>query len=303
MSCPDDERVLDSLSNQTKRWFRDLVQNLAAEHDVGGPDISRVVESSYKVTAIRLIHQRALAAIAAHETVIPLPILNECCRLAAEELVRIRQIRDAHEKGNLPTESLRQLPSYAPYRRYFDEDPELLLDGLMSALANQRSQSSNSVSPVQAAVERSTAPVGTSRELPNLSRTDRAWLEAQILGCAVADDVSGKRFRAGFKKEYLENTALRLRKLMLRAFTIGELSIAQQDVAAISRQAAEEVYRLRKLKAELVAGRLSRRALKKRTVYGKYAGYFDDTSAPSTVSALAAEIARELDTNRNSRTN
>jgi hypothetical protein len=69
MSYLDDERVLDSLSDQTKRWFRDLVQNLATEHDVGGPDISRVVESNYKVMAIRLIHQRALAAIAAHDLV------------------------------------------------------------------------------------------------------------------------------------------------------------------------------------------------------------------------------------------
>jgi hypothetical protein len=152
-------------------------------------------------------------------------------------------------------------------------------------------------------VEGSIGAVERARRKPNLSKPDRAWLEDQILGCAVADDVSGKRFRAGFKKEYLENTALRLRKVMFRAVSIGDFSVAQGEVEAISTHAAEEVYRLRKLKAALVAGRLSRRALKKRPVYGTYAGYFDDTSAPSTVSAFAAEIAREIETTRNSRTN
>ena len=69
------------------------------------------------------------------------------------------------------------------------------------------------------------------------------------------------------------------------------------------RQAAQEVYELRALKAEVVAGKMRRKALKKKPLYAKYRGYFEEGPEDSSLAAMAEEIARRLAGERDGRKN
>ncbi len=89
----------------------------------------------------------------------------------------------------------------------------------------------------------------------------------------------------------------------MRAINIGDIAVAEQDVDAICRQAAQEVYELRALKAEIVAGKMRRKALKKKPLYAKYRGYFEEGPEDSSLAAMAEEIARRLASEREGRKN
>src|SRR4051812_30235582 len=102
----------DSITIAAKVWFGTLMQSLAIRHDIAGPEIKRVAIATYKQQLVEEITQRAKVAIKAQQLVLATADLDGYCILAAEELIRIRQIRAAHEAGELPTETLRQLPLF-----------------------------------------------------------------------------------------------------------------------------------------------------------------------------------------------
>jgi hypothetical protein len=105
------------------------------------------------------------------------------------------------------------------------------------------------------------------------------------------------------KANYLETIVSRFRGAVMRAIKIGDIAVAEQDVDATCRQAAQEVYELRALKAEVVAGKMRRKALKKKPLYTKYRSYFEGGPEDSSLAAMAEEIARDLASEQDGRKN
>ena len=58
--------------------------------------------------------------------------------MAANEIVTLRQIRQAHELGELPVEIIRGLPLYPGHCDYLEGNPELVLASVLASLEKQR---------------------------------------------------------------------------------------------------------------------------------------------------------------------
>lgn len=173
------QTAMDAADSEFRFWFGGQIRKLALQHDLGGPHISRVQKPDYRKQLITQIRTRALAATAAQELNAPLTDLDQLCQLAADELIRIREIRYAHETGKLPTEALRQLPIFPAYRDYFEEAPLLVLRELVETLRERRRSESNESPP-----ELSPPPASKESGGP-ISHQTREWLTAQVIGFAI----------------------------------------------------------------------------------------------------------------------
>jgi hypothetical protein len=257
----------DSITTDTKAWFGTLMQSLAIRHDIAGPEIKRVSVETYKQQLIVEITRRVKAAIKAQDLELATADLAGYCTLAAEELIRIRQIRAAHKAGELPTETLRQLPLFPAYQRYFEETSSLIYEELVAATQELITSENpdNGAEPL--------SPPGHPTHA--VSKATRDWIELQVLGLACADDAWGAPFGAVSKDAYITDCTLRVRKNARRAICIGDLKTPAEDIDKICWVAACEAYLLRSLKAAKDAGKLTDQQIKAMPIYGPYHEYFE----------------------------
>ncbi|HZR18722.1 MAG TPA: hypothetical protein VFE51_15630 [Verrucomicrobiae bacterium] len=270
----------DSITKDTKAWFGTLMQGLAIRHDLAGPEIKRVSVETYKQQLIDEITRQAKAAIKAKELELATDDLAGYCTLAAEELIRIRQIRAAHKSGELSTEVLKQLPLYPGFQDYFDENPDLFYDELVAAakeLFNLRKDDAGTDSLSQ-----------PGHPKHPVSKATRGWIEVQVLGLACADDAWGARFGTVAKDVYITDCTLRLRKNARHAIRIGDLNAPAEDLDKICWVAACEAYLLRSLKAAKDAGKLTEQQIRAMPIYGPYHEYFE---IGSQLAAMAQNVA------------
>lgn len=270
-----------------RAWFGTMIRNLAIRHDVAGPDIGRVSEDDYKAQLIADLESLARAASDAKELVIAAEEVDVYCCLAAEELIRIRQIRAAHKAGELPAEVLRQLPVYPAFRDYFDESPQFVLDQLIAAARDLwRAMKKDAATEPLAQPGHPTHPV---------SKPTRNWMEMQALGLACADDAWGAPFGAVPQEVYVPDSALRIRENARRALRIGDLHVPPEDVDKICWVAACEAYLLRSLKAAKQSGELTDAQIRKMPIYAPYKDYFEiGSDLAAATEAIAAAMGRPI---------
>lgn len=260
----------ESITPATKAWFGNQIQSLATRHDITGPDIRHVKAEEYKHQLIEGFNFRARAAASAQELACTTAELEIYCRLAAEELIRIRQIRAAYKAGELPVGVLRQLPVYEAFRDYFDEAPSLIRDEVIAAAKELfKSDSEDADSEPLSQPGHPTHPV---------SKETRQWMEFQALGLACADDAWGAPFGTVPQEDYVTDSTLRIRRNARRAIGMGELHVNADDIDNICWVAACEAYLLRSLRAAMESGELSFGEVKRMPIYGPYHEYFENES-------------------------
>ncbi|HZR20048.1 MAG TPA: hypothetical protein VFE51_22380 [Verrucomicrobiae bacterium] len=260
----------DSIAPATKAWFGNNIQSLAMRHELAGPDIRRVQLEQYRAQIIDELRSRARVAVDARELPLALDQLDTYCCLAAEELIRLRQTRAAHQTGELPRHVLHKLPVYAAFRDYFDEAPTLVLDELTAAMRvmwNSKSEEGRS--------EPLSEPAHPAHPL---SKQTREWLELQVFALACADDAWGGPVGKIRVDVYMTDSALRIRSNARRAMEIGDLHLPQEDVDKMCWVAAGEAFLLRKLKASRAAGETSDQEIRRMPIYGPYKEYFEHGS-------------------------
>jgi hypothetical protein len=244
-----------------------MMQGLAIRHDISGPEISRVSVDPYKQQLIEQLTHCAKRAIEARELVLPADELVIYCVLAAEELIRIRQIRAAHKSGELPTHTLRQLPLYQAFRDYFEENPSLIYNELIAA-----TQELYNLGKDGAGTDSLSQPGHPKHPV---SKATRDWIEVQVLGLACAEDAWGMPFGTVAKDVYITDCTLRVRKNARHAIRIGDLNAPAEDLDKICWVAACEAYLLRSLRAAKDAGKLTEQQIRAMPIYGPYHEYFD----------------------------
>ncbi len=259
----------DAIDPEVLTWFGDQIQSIALEHDLAGPHIARVPKAKYKRRLIAKLRQLALAAGATREVMIPLQHLDELCALAADELIRIREIRDAHASGTLSTTAMRQLPCYPDYPDYFDEDPSLVLGGLFTAVAKM--PNGPSASETKSAEHDRPRRSGSQLGSPHV----HAWAKTQVLGLALAEDLCGPRPAASAEEPYAAKSNARLRQHALQAIELGDLPLDPDDIDALCRHVAAEAFLIRSLKAAHASGTLPDHDLRQSPAYHAHRDYFD----------------------------
>lgn len=270
----------DSISPATKAWFGNQIQRFAMRHDITGPDIRQVILEEYKRKLIYDLRSRARVASDTKELQITSDEIDMYCRLAAEELIRMRQIRAAHKAGELPTEVLRQLPAYEAFRDYFEEAPSLVHEQVI-ATVKDLFESGNE--------DADSEPLSQPGHPKHpVSKPTRAWMEFQAVGLACADDAWGAPFGAVPQEDYITDSTLRIRRNARRAIRMGELQVPAEDVDNICWVAACEAYLLRSLGAAMDSGRLSYQEIKEMPIYGPYHEYFE--KEPGLI-AMAERVA------------
>jgi len=272
--------TVDAIDPITKVWFGNQIQSLAMQHDLVGPNISLVRIDEYTGQIIGEIRSRARIAANAQELALAMDGMDTYCRLAAAELIRIRQIRAAHKAGELPNETLRQLPVYTAFCDYFEEAPSLVYAEL-KVVAQELLESDEH--------DANSEPLSQPRHPAHpVSKLTRTWMELQTLGLACADDAGGAPFDTATRDAYVMECALRIRKNARRAIRIGELYVTTEDVDKVCWVAASEAYLLRSLKAARDSGKLSDQEIKLMPIYGTYHEYFENGTA---FAAAATQIA------------
>lgn len=279
------------VSPETKHWFGNRMQLIAIMHDLAGPDISLVELERYRNEVAAEICRGALAAHATGKLVLELADLDALCQSAAEELIGIRQIRNAHAQGKLPTQTLKRLPAYTAFQQYFDEDPHLVWQGVAAALAQQEERPdgpSASLPHVQVA---SNLP-GTKK---SFSVKTEQWLETQVLAFAIAEDMADKPSTNVDDNKYACDSAQCFWNNIHHAIQIGNLTIARDDVDDLCRHAAAKVLKLRQLKVAFANGQISRQKLKKFPEYQKYREYLEQAPVMGSLMSYAAILHEALD--------
>ena len=259
----------DAIDPEVRAWFGNQIQSIALAHDLAGPHIARVRKEQYERGLIAKLRRLALAAAATREAMIPIGQLDELCVLAADELIRIREIRDAHASGTLSTTAMRQLPCYLDYPDYFDEDPSLVLGGLWTALAKMQN------GPAAAGTKSAESDRPKRSESQLGSPQVRAWAKTQVLGLALAEDLCGPDLAASAQEGYAAKAADRLRQHALQAIELGDLPLDPADIDAVCRDVAAEALLIRSLKAAHASGTLSDHDLRQSPAYHAHRDYFD----------------------------
>ena len=236
-------------------------------HDLAGPGIGRLRRGKYTKQLVREFRTRALAAIQAGEIDVSSSELDFFCAQAANDLIRIREIRAAHEAGRLPTQVMQQLPAYAAFKAYLDEEPSLVMCETIAAALGMEKLNEEEVDPKPLAQPR-------HPKYP-LSTETRAWMDVRALGLALADDTGGPAVGNIAKEDYITDSALRVRKQVRHAISIGDLVVPPMDVDHICWTVACEAYLLRSLKAAKQAGELTLEDIKKMPIYVAYRDYFE----------------------------
>ena len=168
----------DSIEPATRGWFGNQLQGLAMRHDLVGPNISLINDQVYKAQLIDELASRARAAVASKELQCTDKQIEIYCPLAADELIRLRQIRAAHKAGELSTDVLRQLPAYEAFRDYFDEAPSLVRDQVIAAAKDLFASGSE-----DADSEPLSQPGHPAHPV---SEETRQWMERQVTGSHAA---------------------------------------------------------------------------------------------------------------------
>jgi hypothetical protein len=270
----------DSIPTHVAHWFGTQVQSIALRHDLTGPQINRVRNSKYRKQLVKEIRSRALAATVAREVAIAMKDLDGFCELAADELIRIRGIRNAHRTGKLTTEAMRLLPAYSAYPDYLNEVAPLGFDEILAAARDQWNLKREGFSP-----EPLSQP---GHPIHPISPPTRAWMELQAFALACADDAWGPAFGSVPMDDYITDSAIRIRENARRAIHIGELHVHPEDVDKICWVAAGEAFLLRDLKTAKDAGKLTDEDIRKMPIYGPYKDYFE---IGSDLVNMAASIA------------
>lgn len=257
----------ESISPHVRGWFGTQIEHLAMRHDLAGPQIAHVRQGKYKIELRREFGRRALVAIKNKEIALSAVELDCCCERAATELIRIREIRAAHAAGQLSTEVMRQLPVYAAYKAYLDEDSFLVMCEVMAVALDLKNQ------PVEEVADKPLAQL--SHPTHPISAETQAWMEVRTIGLALADDTGGPSFGNISRKDYIKDAALRVRNQARLAIRIGDLNAPAEDLDQICWTVAREAYLLRSLKAAEQAGELTHEDIQKMPTYGPYKDYFE----------------------------
>lgn len=250
-------------------------------HDITGPDIRHVNVEEYKQQLIEDFRSQSRAATAAKALECTSDEMEIYGRLAAEELIRIRQIGAAHKAGELPTEVLRQLPAYEAFRDYFEEAPSLVHDEVIAAAKHL-------VESVDEDADSEPLSQPGHPKYP-VSKPTREWMEFQALGLACVDDAWGAPFGTVPQEDYVTDSTLRIRRNARRAIRSGQLQVPAEDIDNICWVAACEAYLLRSLRAAMDSGELSYQEIKRMPIFGAYHEYFEKGAALiATAEGLAA---------------
>lgn len=253
-------------------------------HDLSGPQIGSARPSEYIKELKREFKERAVAANNSGEIRVCVDQMDLLCEHAARDLVRIREIRAAHAAGKLPTEAMRQLPAYAAFKAYLDEDPSLVISETIAAALDLQKVNEEDVDSM---------PLSEPGQPKHpVSRETRAWMELRAQGLALADDTSGPACGSIPREDYITDSAMRVRKQAQRAISIGDLNVPALDVDDICWTVACEAYLLRSLKAAKRAGELTDEDIRKMPIYGSYKLYFESGEA---LVASAMSIAAIVD--------
>jgi hypothetical protein len=283
----DHEALKRQLSHKVSAWFARLIQQLAIKHDINGPQILLV---SFKKYTSRLKEEIAAAAAIARANQgldFPPQHLDDYCQLAAEDVVRIRQIQCAYLGGYLSNEELKQTSYYAPFRVYFDQYAQILTEGF-------ESPEDESCPPWQAAEGAVQSPGEISDnahlellpEITALSEQAQEWLDLHIQNLLLAEDLRKPAHLDLNEKAYIFITAPLSRGAITRAVHYGELDLGLENIPVLCRMVAAEAFAVRQLRKQLASNAAPTQQLKQTPLYLRFCDYLEQ--APE-LQELAAE--------------
>jgi hypothetical protein len=285
-------RILIELPDAERGRIRDVVEELCLRHDVGGPAIYNVQLSDYE-PAVSLELRKALIALRlAGELKLSLPELELLCDVLAHDVAQLRQVRFAHDAGRISTAQMRATPVYAPFRRYFDEEIELVIEGVVAALVDREQALQENPEPCPPVSAHATGeasadpPCEDGKDLP--PELDR-WIGVNAILFAFAEDVSGSPCVGVDRQQYIEDSLPRLRREIIRSVRNKELTLSEAMMERLVRLVAQDVYAIRCLAQEHGAGRISRKKLKRSPLYRRYQAYFSPSA--DQVAVLFATMA------------
>ena len=271
------------ISPTTKAWFGDQIQEIALRHDLAGPDIGRVRLLRYTRDLMKELKASALTAIKNGILAVPREQLDALCQRACRELIVIRQIRAAHEAGSLQTEVMRQLPLYAAFHDYLDENPSLLFSELVSAVRDVWDSQREAIGSVP--------DLESAKATPPDSPAVQEWLHLQIVGLATADDMWGPAFPLALEKEYVLECVQRFLINVQRALGTGDITLRTEQVVPLCHWAAAEAVSIRWLKAARAGGVISQETLTLEALYAVYRHYFEESPEWTQMAKAVAEAA------------
>ncbi len=278
MTDPLADSLQHPIPEDVKFWLTRLIGELAFQHDVGGPAIVNVSESRYKEKVITITRKRMMAAQLAGEIQFALEDLDIICALAANELFRIRSVRNAHAKGTLSTEELRTLPVHSGYPDYFEQTYESQIAGFIELRRQLTAGHYPADAPAPASPSATVAGKSGSFDEPVSART-REWMDVYVLSLILAIEMAGVAGAGTASNDLVQRWAAECRRDVERAIRIGDLDIAMGAIDAICEKAAREAFTSVQLKRSRSMGGIRRRKLRRHPLYEKYREYFEDEPA------------------------
>jgi hypothetical protein len=292
------KRLMIGLPEAEQNRIREAVEEICIKHDVGGPAIYNVQLPEYEPALSRELQKSLIALRLAGELKLSLTELQLFCDVLAHDAAQLRQVRFAHDAGRISTAQLRALPVYAAFRRYLEEEPEFVMEGVLAALADRERQAEANPAPcppvsheVNGQKSADQPGEGSHDLTPELNR----WLGFHTVLFAFAEDLSGSPCIGVDRERYIDESLPRLRREILRAVRNKELTLSEAMMERLARLAAQDAHAIRCLAQEHNAGKVSKQILKRSPLYQRYKTYFSPNADYRAILCHTIALAEFVD--------
>lgn len=290
-------RVAGMLSEETRGWIGATLDLLALRHDISCPPVRTVDPDSYSRAVTGEIRKLLIAAEIAGEATFASEHLDLICAAAARELRLMREIRHAHEVGELHVHTMRQLPMYSGHQDYFEEKPTLVLKALEDEISRRtqpRCSASKANTPASAE--------SGSLNVDSLPPATVDWLRQTAMHFAFVEDLQETSVDTS-PGEYVNNSLPRLLNHVSDEIRSGTLQGLAESLESACRWMAGEALVLRRLRQDRIRGAISRGRLRRNPRFRVYRSYFEpgDDAIDTFLGILA--FGRQLDAARARKSN
>jgi hypothetical protein len=290
-------RVAGMLSEKTRAWIGETLDLLALQHDISCPPVRAVNPDSYSRAVTGEIRNLLIAAEMAGEVKLPSEHLDIICAIAAREVRLMREIRHAHEVGDLNVHTMCQLPMYSGHQNYFDENSTLV----MKALEDEISRRAESRCPPSRADPPASGDSGPLN-VDGLPPATVDWLRQTAMHFAFVEDLEEPPVDRPLR-EYVEESLPRLLDHVTYALRSGTLHGLSGSVESTCRWIAAEALELRRLRQDRIRGAISRGRLRRNPRFPIYRSYFEPGEDAIDTFLGVLTLGRQLDAARARKSN